>query len=125
MKIKNLKFGSKAKAITLGVMLTLSPLVLTGCGNQQFFDTNYTFNKAIIFNENTACIIEISSWNDYDGEQLQLKLADGTVILSSSFDTKLINDEYGIISAEEIAKAICGEDVEITYLYTKTYQKTY
>lgn len=125
MKINNLKLGSKAKAIALGSMLTLTPIVLTGCGNQQIFDTNYSFNKAIVFNENTACIIKISSWNDYDGEQLQLKLSDGTVILTSSFDTKLINDENSIITAEEIAKAIGGEDVEITYLDSKTYKKTY
>lgn len=125
MEFRNLKFSSKAKAIALASMLVLSSTVLTGCDNQQIFNTNYTFNKAIIFNENTACIIEILKWNDYDGEQIQLVLKDGTVIVTSSIDTKLINDENGIISAEEIVKALSGEDVEITYLNPKKYQKSY
>ena len=124
MKVKNLKFGSKAKAIALGATLALSTTILTGC-NYDFVDTNYSFNKAIIFNENIACIIEITSWGDYDGEQLQLTLNDGTVILTSSFDTKLINEQNSAISAEEIAKAISGEDVEITSLDPKSYRKTY
>ena len=125
MKIKNLKFGSKAKAIALGSMLVLSTSVLTGCGNYDAFDTNFSFNKAIIFNDDKACIIDIATWADYDGEQIQLILTDGTIILTSSFDTKLINDEKGIISAEEIAKAIAGDDIEITYLDPKIYKKTY
>ena len=125
MKIKNLKFGSKAKAIALGSMLVLSTSVLTGCGNHDVFDTNFSFNKAIIFNDDKVCIIDIAKWRDYDGEQIQLILTDGTIILTSSFDTKLINDEKGIISAEEIAKAIAGDDIEITYLDPKIYKKTY
>ena len=51
---------------------------------------------------------------DYD---LDLRvLADGTYILTSTFDTKLLYVNDHTMSAEEIAKAMKGEDVKITYL---------
>jgi len=36
--------------------------------------------------------------------------------LTSSYDTKLINDEESEISAEDLIKSIKGEDAEIIYL---------
>ena len=47
----------------------------------------------------------------------------GFCFVTSSFDTKLINDENSSISAEDFAKSIMGEDVEINYL-NKGKQKT-
>ena len=52
---------------------------LTGCGNVDIWDTQYTFNKAIIFGDNTATIIEIDQWRDYDGGQYQIKTKDGLI----------------------------------------------
>ena len=112
--MKNFKLNKKAVIATLSTTIVLS--TLTGCGNHTVFDTKYTFNKAIIFGDDTATIIEIEKWNDYDGEQFQLITKDGLVIVTSSFDTKLINDTDTVLSAEDIAKSIKGDDVEITYL---------
>ena len=54
------------------------------------FDTNYTFDKAIIQKGDKEIIVDIESWTDYDGEQLQLELTDGSVILVSSYNTILV-----------------------------------
>lgn len=113
MKIKNLKVNKKF--IALGMIGALGTMTLTGC-NYTLIDLQYTFNKAIIFGDHTAVIVEIQKWTDYDGEQIQIQTKDGVFILTSSFDTKLIDDRNSSIKAEDIARSIAGEDVVITYL---------
>ncbi len=104
-------------AMTSALIGAFSLSALTGCScNQQVVDFKLKFNKAIIFNDNHATIIDIQKWNDYDGEQIQLITEDGAIIVTSSFDTKLINDENSDIKAEDIARSILGEDAEINYL---------
>lgn len=112
-KVKNLNIRKKAIAMaTAGVLATV---VLTGC-NQQVMDVKLKFNKAIIFREDTATIVDVKYWDDYDGEQLQLITPDGLVIVTSSYDTKLINDEKSLLTAEDVARSIGGDDIEIRYL---------
>ena len=97
-------------------MAVSSVILLSWCGNQSFWDTKYTFNKAIIFGENTATIVEVDKWNDYEGEQIQIKTNDGAYILTSAYDTKLIDERNSEITAEDIARSIMGDDVQINYL---------
>lgn len=55
------------------LLLTTMALGLTGCGNQQVFDTTYTFDYAIIELPNGEVIEgKVESWNDYEGEQFQI-----------------------------------------------------
>ena len=112
--MKNLNF--RKKACVLALTSTIAVTTLTGCGNRTVVDTQLTFNKALIFSNDYVTIVEIQKWADYDGEQLQIKTKDGLVILTSSFDTKLIDDRNSDISAEDIARSIMGEDVTINYL---------
>ena len=66
--------------------------ILAGCGNQDLFDTNYTYDKAIIELANGEVVeVEVKQWCDYDGEQIQVIAKDGTVYLTSSFRCDLIN----------------------------------
>ena len=68
-------------------------VMLTGCGNYDLFDTNYTYNKAIIkLPDSTVVNVDIKQWKDYDGEQIQIISTDGTVYLTNSFNCTLIND---------------------------------
>lgn len=112
-KVKNLKI--KKEAVAMAATATLAVTVLTGC-NQQVMDVKLKFNKAIIFRGDTATIVEVKKWNDYDGEQLQLITPDGLIIVTSSYDTKLINDEKSVLTAEDVARSIGGDDIEIRYL---------
>ena len=118
--MKNLKLNKKAITAVLATTISLS---MTGCGNYTVFDTKYTFNKAIIFGDNTATIVEIKKWKDYDGEQLQIITNDDLIIVTSSYDTKLINDKDSNVKAEDLARSIAGEDVEIVYLDDVAKQK--
>ncbi len=90
-------------------------LTLSGC-NKAIIDTRYIFNKAIVINGDTATIIEIRSWNDYEGEQFQLITEDGLVIITSAYDTKLINDSNSTLKAEDLARSLVGESGQINYL---------
>ena len=79
----------KRKTIILITLITLIT-TLTAC-NKTMLDTNHTFDKAIIQKGDKEIIVDIESWINYkDGEQLQLKLTDGSVILVSSYNTILV-----------------------------------
>lgn len=63
-------------------------------GNKTAWDTQYTFNKAIvILNDGTKMEIEIKKWKDFDGEQIQIQGKDGKVYLVSSYNTILVKDK--------------------------------
>lgn len=75
----------------LAIMLVMIMVVsLVGCGNQQLFDATYTFDYAII-EMPSGEIVEgkVDSWNDYEGEQLQIKI-DGVTYLTHSENVVMI-----------------------------------
>jgi len=114
MKIKKLNIRPKMAALILAG--ALSTLALTSCGSYDVVDMKYDYNKAIIFSDNIATIIPIEGWTDYEGEQFQIRTADGLYMLTSSYDTKIIDERETNLTAEEIVRAIKGDDVEIRYL---------
>lgn len=59
-------------------------------GNKTAIDTKYNYEKAIININGETKEIEIDTWSDYDGEQIQIIAKDGKVYLVSSFNTILI-----------------------------------
>ena len=83
------------KKVLVTILATTMILGLTGCGNKDLWDTNYTYDRAIIGLPNGESVeVEIKQWRDYDaGEQIQIVTDDGTVYLTSSFNCTLINDK--------------------------------
>lgn len=62
--------------------------------NKNLIDLNYTFTKAIILSNETATIVDLDTWTDYkEDDKIQIKLTDGTCILTNIDKVKLINDE--------------------------------
>lgn len=77
----------KIFTILLTAILMLS---LVGCGNQQLFDATYTFDYAIIELPNGEVVEgKVESWNDYEGEQLQIVI-DGVTYLTHSENVVMI-----------------------------------
>lgn len=68
------------------VALMLSMMCLTSCSNYNAMDVHYRFTKAYVKVGEEWKDIEVASWTDYEGEQLQLKLKDGTVMVVSSMN---------------------------------------
>jgi uncharacterized lipoprotein YehR (DUF1307 family) len=75
----------------LAIMLVMIMMVsLVGCGNQQLFDATYTFDYAIIKMPNGEIVEgKVDSWNDYEGEQLQIKI-NGVTYLTHSENVVMI-----------------------------------
>lgn len=73
-------------------LLVLTVMVLTAC-NKQVLDFNLKFDRAYVKIGDEWKDVAIKSWNDYDGEQIQITLQDGTVILTSSVNCILYKGE--------------------------------
>lgn len=88
----------KKKTLISGLVVAATVFLLScadsenvnAVGNRQMFDTVYTFDKAVINLHNEVITVEVDTWKDYEGEQLQIKAKDGTVYLTSSYNCTLI-----------------------------------
>lgn len=95
-------------------------LLSTGCvGNQKVFDGGHTFDKAIIYNNDEALIVDVETYTICgDGQQIQVELKDGTVLVSSTFNTILVDGDG--LSANDIAVSLVGEDGNVYYYNSET-----
>ena len=84
-----------AVAIIIIVASVIISISKKGWGNRDFWDTNYTFDRAIIGLPNGESIeVQVDEWSDYDdGDQIQIKDKSGNVYLVHSSDCILINDK--------------------------------
>ena len=85
----------KKKIITavLTAIIALQCVSMAGC-NKQIFDLNYEFKNAYVKIGDEWVDLEIKTWTDYeDGEQIQLILMDGTVLVVHSENCILYNGE--------------------------------
>lgn len=81
----------KTKTMLLVASICGIGLFATACGNRTIEDVQYTFNRANIRLQTGETItVDIKSWRDYDGEQLQIIAKDGTVYLVNSVNCDLI-----------------------------------
>lgn len=70
----------KVKYLIMGLIVLF---MMTGC-NYNIIDTSYSYNKAICNYNGDKFELEIKSWTDYDGEQIQVKTKDNTYLLSAN-----------------------------------------
>lgn len=66
-------------AIIIGLIIVL--FMTTGC-NKTILDTQYTFDKIICNYDGDKFELNIDKWDDYDGEQIQIK-SNGKIYLLS------------------------------------------
>lgn len=75
--------------VTVFCLMMICITMLVGCDNvgynRQVFDLNYGYTNAYVKIGDEWKDLEIKSWYDYEGEQLQITLKDGTVMLVSSY----------------------------------------
>ena len=81
------------KKIIIAVLILCVMLSLIGC-NKTIIDTKYTFDYALVsFPDGNTGRIEIESWKDYDGEQIQIKSTDGTTYLFHADNVVLVAED--------------------------------
>ena len=78
--------------------------------NKTIIDLNYGFSNAILSNNDSSCALKIDKWSDYEGEQLQIKLDTGDIILTSSTMLDLINGGTSKINTSELSKMYVSND---------------
>ncbi len=71
--------------------------------NGTIIDLNYGYTNGIVSNDNSASTFMVDKWNDYEGEQLQVKLKTGDVFLTSSMFLNLVNGGTEKINASTLA----------------------
>lgn len=81
------------KIIAVVLCVLMMATVMVGCGNKDMWDTNYTFDKAIISLPDGSIVQgRVQTWTDYeDGDQIQVKI-DNVVYLVHSSNIVLINE---------------------------------
>lgn len=80
----------KIICIVLAVVLCLS---LVACGNQQLFDTTYSFENAQIKMPDGSVVSgKVSSWKDYDDSDAVQLVIDGKTYYTHLSNVVLISD---------------------------------
>ena len=76
----------KKKLALLSAVVATLLVTLVGCGNKDWFDAVYTYDRAIIqLPDGTIIEGKIDNWTDYDdGDQIQLKIDGKTYLVHSS-----------------------------------------
>lgn len=78
------------KKIICVLLVLVLAFTLVACGNRQAFDMTYTFDRAVIKLPNGEIVDgKITSWRDFDGDQIQVKI-DGKTYLVHSSDIAMI-----------------------------------
>lgn len=81
----------KTKKLIALVAALIALVMLAGC-NKQLIDTTYAFDRAIIFLPNGEVVDgKVTSWKDYEGDQIQVKI-DGVTYLVHSSNVALISE---------------------------------
>ncbi len=87
--------------------------------NYDLLDFHFGFNKAIILKDNSAVILPVNEWCDYEGEQIQINISNGPTILSAAYSTILVNDIESDIKADQVAETLInnGQVYDLTTGY--------
>lgn len=80
------------KVVALVALLIAMTVMLSACGNYQYFDTQFSFNRAQIkLQDGTVVSGAVEKWRDYeDGDQVQVTI-DGITYLVHIANCTLID----------------------------------
>lgn len=74
------------KKILIVTLIAILIALLTACGNQQLYDSTWTFHEAIIYLPDGSSINgKVESWKDFDeSDMIQVKMNGRTYLTHSS-----------------------------------------
>lgn len=107
--------NNKEKVVSYDEISGLDTKVQSSVWNKNIFNYNYDYNYAITETENGVYVRKIVSWRDWnEDDKLQLELEDGSVILTSYTNTKLISTlEAGPKSLYNYAVSLAGSEDKV------------
>ena len=81
------------KIFVLCLVLVMLTAILCGCGNQQLFDTTYSFEYGYVLLPNGKVIEgEVSSWADYEDSDSVQVVIDGKTYYTHITNVVLISE---------------------------------
>lgn len=81
------------KLISILLVIVMVISLCCACGNRTYFDTTWTFERAIIFLPDGEKIEgTISSWTDYESSDMLQVTIDGVTYLTHSTNVILISE---------------------------------
>lgn len=110
-------------ALTIGALLGVAATPITKPIYDKYFSNKNEMNKAIIYNDNKAIVVNVSEWNEYNDALYEIETTEGENFMSLKSNTEIISEANMNSSIEDYIRAIKGEDIEIEYL-EKSYTKT-
>ena len=92
--MKNKKGITCVIAMAAAALILVCMLVLfAGCGNQQIFDTTWSFERVVIFLSDGEKIEgKITSWKDFDGSDMIQVTVEGKTYLTHSSNVILVSE---------------------------------
>lgn len=78
------------KLILIILIVAIIAVIFTAC-NKEVFDVKFKFTNAYVKVGEDWIDVEVKTWTDYEGEQIQLTLKDGTVLVVNSMNLILYN----------------------------------
>lgn len=102
--------------ISIGIGMTVMKSCAAVGGNKDIIDTKKSFNIALDENDDAISITNITSYNDYEGSQIQFTTQDNLVVLTSTINTQLLS-QYDYSLVKEYAIALANGDEEKVYSY--------
>ena len=91
LQVKEVLIVKKIISILLAVVMIVC--LCTACGNRKYFDTTWSFERAIIFLPDGEKIEgTIQSWTDYDASDMLQVTIDGKTYLTHSANVILISE---------------------------------
>lgn len=84
----------KKMKIVISTVIVATLLLLSGCGNMDFVDWHWTFNKARIrLNDNKWEEVKVKRWHDYDNSDMIAIETPHAVYVTHSVNVILIKEK--------------------------------
>lgn len=78
------------KLVLIILIVAIIAVMFTAC-NKEVFDVKFKFSNAYVKVGEDWIDVEVKTWTDFEGEQIQLTLKDGTVLVVNSMNLILYN----------------------------------
>lgn len=99
------------RKLILIILIVAIAVMFTAC-NKEVFDVKFKFTNAYVKVGEDWIDVEVKTWTDFEGEQIQLTLKDGTVLVVNSMNLILYNGTLptGMTAFEQrVIEDVCNE----------------
>lgn len=84
----------KISIVLSAVVLIIVSVFVTGCScNQRIFDTNFKYNKCLIYEKGEWIEYKVNSWDDYGDGTITIWTTDGQMIFTHTSNVIMYGED--------------------------------